>query len=470
MVRTRMAPSPTGNLHLGTAYAALWPYLFARKNKGKFFLRIEDTDRERSKKEFEENILEGLSWLGLDWDDEPYHQMDRLDIYKKYLDKLLNEGKAYYCFCSKEELDEERKKQIEAKQPIIYSGKCRDGNKKNLPFVVRFKMPLDRGVIEFEDVLHGKICIDSKLIGDTVIMRQNGIPLYNFANVVDDIDMEITHVIRGEDHISNTPKQVVLFEAFGKPLPSFAHYPLVLNEDRMGKLSKRSGTTTSLWDYKHEGYLPEALINYLVLIGWTPPGDKEILSKQEIIEKYDLKKMNKAAAAWNHQKLDWINGEYIRAMSDEELTQRLHEYLVDHPQKERIAEVVPLIKERIKKLSDFVPLTLPLFEEVEYDKAIFDKLQISNISKAWRSTLKYQIEKIIEKLEQLKKPWEQEEFEKTFRALAEELDIKSADLFQLIRVSAFGQPVTPPMLESMKIVGEEKIIQRVKKAAEFLSQ
>ncbi len=460
-VRTRMAPSPTGNLHIGTAYATMWPYIFARHNKGTFILRIEDTDQQRSTKEFEENIVNGLKWLGFDWDEDIYHQVDRLDTYKKYTQILLDSGNAYYCFCTKEELDEERKLQIEQKKPQIYSGKCRaltsDQVKQKLsqglPYVVRFKMPENRGNIEFDDITHGKISWDSNLIGDMVIMRQNGIPLYNYAVVVDDIENNITHVIRGDDHISNTPKQIVIYEALEKTPPRFAHSAMILNQDRIGKLSKRTGST-SLDSFREEGYLAEALFNYIAFLGWGDKVGKEIFSKEELIEKFDLTQMSKSGAAWNQDKLDWMNGEYIRAMSDEQLTKRLQDFLVDHPSKSKIKDLVPLVKERIKKLSDFVPLTNFIFEDPEYEIGVFKKLKINNI--------KTVLEKIVEKLEVLGKSWESEGFEKAFRDLAQELDIKVGDMFQLIRVAVSGQLITPPLFESIKIIGEEKVLDRIK--------
>ncbi len=468
-VKTRMAPSPTGNLHLGTAYATLWPYLFARKNNGQFILRIEDTDKERSTKEYAENILEGLTWLGFEWDRGPFYQTDRMDIYKKYSDELLSSGKAYLCFCSKEELEARRKFQQVEGLPQVYSGKCRklsveelkEKKSKGINYVVRFAMPEGRGSIEFEDLIHGKISIEAKLIGDTVIMRQNNVPLYNFAVVIDDIDMGITHVLRGDDHISNTPKQIVLFEAFGKEVPRFGHFPVILNQDRSGKLSKRTGST-AIADYKKDGYLPEALINYLALLGWTPSDGKEILSKDELIKKFDVKDMTKAAAAWNQEKLDWINGEYIRMLSDEELTKRLQEYLVDHPAKDSIAPVVPLIKERIKKLSDFIPLTNFLFEDQEYEMKVFNKIKTSQKKEI--------LEKILEKMVKMGGSWEAEEFESNFRDLADYFDISAGDMFQLIRIAISGQLVTPPLFESIKILGEDGTKNRVKEAIEFLSK
>ncbi len=465
-VRVRMAPSPTGNLHIGTAYATLWPYLFARHNKGTFILRIEDTDEGRSTKEFEENIIQGLKWLGLEWD-ELFHQMDRLDTYQKYADQLLSESKAYYCFCSKEVLEEDKRKQQADKKPIIYVGRCRDLDpneaKKRVEggedYVVRLKVPENRGAVEFDDVIHGKVSINSNLIGDTVIMRQSGVPLYNFAVVVDDIEMKITHIIRGDDHTSNTPKQILIYEALGKDIPEFAHFPVILNQDRHGKLSKRAGST-SVDDFRKDGYLAEALLNYISLLGFALPNGKEIFSKDELIAEFDLKKMTHTPAAWNEQKLDWLNGEYIRAMSDEELAKRLVEFLPDHPAKNEIAKVAPLIKERIKKLSDFVPLTDFLWEEPDYDMSEFRKLTIDS------GQLKIALKKVAEKLEKMPKPWNSKEFEETFRDLAKELGIKDAEMFQLIRLAVSGQLVSPPLFESIQILGEEETIKRAKKIAE----
>ena len=466
-VRVRMAPSPTGNLHLGTAYTTLFNYLFAKKNQGKFILRIEDTDKERNKPEFEENILSGLKWLGLNWDEGPYKQTERLENYQKASQKLLDSKDAYYCFCTPEELDVNRKEQISKGLPQIYSGKCRSLNpeesKKQIDegkrYVVRLKMPEDRGKITWNDLLHGEVSFDSSLIGDTVIMRANGIPLYNFAVVVDDIDMKISHVLRGEDHISNTPKQIVLFEALGAKIPEFAHWPSILNPDRMGKLSKRNNAT-SVDEFKHDGYLSEALVNYMALIGWTMPDEKEIMSLSEMEQTFDIKKMRLSGAAFDYNKLDWINGEYIRKITDEELTKRLQDYLVDHPAKEKIAPVVPLIKERIKKLSDFIPLTDFLFEKPEYDMAQFQKVKSKN--------QKEELHRISEQLEQMKIPWDAKEFEEAFKALAAELGISNLDMFQLIRVAVSGQLVTPPLFESIQILGKDETKNRIKDAINYL--
>lgn len=468
-IRTRMAPSPTGKLHLGTAYAALWPYLFARSQKGKFILRIEDTDAERSTKEYTTDIIGGLKWLGLEWDEGPFYQMERLEIFKQAAKRLVNEGKAYLCFCTKEELEEERKLQITSKLPQVYSGKCRQLTPKeidhkkqsDLGYVVRYKLPDKRGLVEFEDLVHGKVSIESKLLGDMVIVRQNGVPLYNFVVVVDDREMKITHVIRGDDHLSNTPKQILFFEALNSDVPEFAHIPIIMEQDRSGKLSKRTGST-GIERYKDEGYLPEAIVNYLASLGLALPDDKGILSKDELIKYFDIKKMIDHPAAWNHQKLDWINGEYIRAMSDEELANRLSDFLVDHPAKEKIRPLVPLVKERIKKLSDFIPLTNFLFEGSEYDIKIFNQLKVKDTDEL--------LEEIENILNGLAKPWESKEFEKIFRDLADKKGLLAGDIFQLIRVAFSGQLVTPPLFESMIFVGEDETIKRIKQAREFLNK
>lgn len=466
-IRVRMAPSPTGNLHLGTAYTTLFNYLFAKKNSGKFILRIEDTDKERNKQEFEENILEGLKWLGLNWDEGPFRQSERLENYKSAAEKLLSEGKAYYCFCSPFELEQERKDQIAQKFPPIYSGKCRnltrDRVDENLKagknFGIRFYMPEERGLVSFNDLVHGEVSFDASLLGDMVIMRESGIPLYNFAVVVDDIDMRISHVLRGDDHLSNTPKQILLFEAFGAAIPQFAHWPSILNPNRIGKLSKREGAT-SVDDYKKDGYFPEAILNYLALLGWTIPEGKEIMSLSEMEEAFDLKKMRLSPAAFDPQKLDWINGEYVRSMSDEELTKRLEEYLVDHPAKDKIGPAVPLIKERIKKLSDFIPLTDFLFNKPDYDLEVIRKLKIENPG--------LKIEKIKERLSGMQKPWDSKTFEEIFKNLAQELGISNTDMFQLIRVAVSGNLVSPPLFECIKILGEDEVLDRVAKAREFV--
>ncbi len=331
MVRTRFAPSPTGYMHLGNARTAIFSCIFARHNDGKFILRIEDTDKERSTKEYEESILEDLRWLGLDYD-EFYRQSDRFDIYKEYTQKLLNSGHAYLCFCQEEDIEKQREEAKAQGKAYRYPGTCRnlskeqieENIKKGIPYVVRFRVP-DGETVSFEDAIRGFISINVDDFGDFVIVRSDGIPVYNFVVVIDDALMGITHVIRGEDHISNTPKQILIYKALGFTAPVFAHLPVILGEDRT-KLSKRHGGT-SVRFYKENGYTAKALFNYLCLLGWSYK-DKEIFSKDEIIKLFDIKDINLSPAVFSHEKLYWLNGVYIREiLTESELLQDILPFL-----------------------------------------------------------------------------------------------------------------------------------------------
>ncbi len=430
-VRVRIAPSPTGSPHIGTAWQALFDFVFAKKNQGKFILRLEDTDRERYVPESVDQIYETFKWLGLNYDEGPdiggsfgpYIQSKRLDIYKKYADELLEKGAAY-----KEE------------------------------GAIRFETNKE-GETSWVDLRGNKtINFPNNTQEDFVILKTDGYPTYNFANVVDDHLMEISHVIRGSEFISSTPKHLMLYQAFGWQSPEFVHLPVLVGSDR-AKLSKRHGAKSAL-DFKKEGYLKEAVLNFLALLGWTHPEGKEIFSIEEMIKVFDFKDFNQSSAFFDETKLEWLNGEYIRQMSNEDLSKRLQEFLVDHPNRDKIAPVVPLIKERIKKLSDFVPLTDFLWEAPEYDLEVFNRLKIKD--------LRLTMEKVLEKLESMEKPWKAEVFEKTFRDLAEELKISVSQMFQLLRVAVSGQLVTPPLFESIQILGEEESIKRIKQATEFL--
>jgi len=338
--RVRFPPSPTGLLHIGNVRTALFNYLFAKKYGGAFVLRIEDTDRERSKKEYEEDIFEALRWLGLDADEGPeqgglygpYRQSERTAIYQKYLTQLLANGKAFYCFHTEAELEKEGERLFAAKQPPIHPCEYRDLGiaeaekmKEAKPdHIIRFKTPLGRTVV-FRDLIRGDVSFASDLIGDFSIAKSMDEPLYHFAVVADDYEMQISHVIRGEDHIANTPKHILLAEALGFPAPAYAHLPLILGPDR-SKLSKRH-TATSLREYRAAGYLPEALINFLVLLGWNPGGDREIFSKEELIREFSLEKVQKSGAVFDVAKLNWMNGEYIRKKSVAELAGLCRPYL-----------------------------------------------------------------------------------------------------------------------------------------------
>ncbi|MBI2593692.1 glutamate--tRNA ligase [Candidatus Daviesbacteria bacterium] len=438
-IRTRIAPSPTGSPHIGTAWQALFDFVFARKNNGKFILRLEDTDKVRFVPESAKQIDETLEWLGFEVDESPskggnfgpYIQSERLDVYRKYADELLEKGLAY-----------------------------------NDEGAVKFKMNKE-GSTAYHDLVGGEqssrggkdISIENSTQDDFVMIKSDGFPTYNFANVIDDHLMEISHVIRGNEYISSMPKYIQLYKSFGWTPPQFAHLPLLVGSDR-AKLSKRHGAKGAL-EYKRDGFLKEAIINFLALLGWSHPQGKEIFSLEDMIKVFDFKNFNPASAYFDETKLEWMNGEYIRRMPDEELTKRLQDYLVDHPAKEKIAPIVPLIKERIKKLSDFIPLTDFLFEKPEYDMEVFNKLKIRDIKSA--------VGKILEKVKQLKSPWDAKEFEGTFKELATELKISNLDMFQLIRAAVSGQLVTPPLFESIQILGEEETKNRIKEAQEFAS-
>src|SRR3990167_862492 len=436
-VRTRIAPSPTGMPHIGTAWQALFDFVFAKKNNGKFILRLEDTDRERYVPESEQQIYETLEWLGFDFDEGPkkvgdfgpYVQSERLETYKKYALELKDKGLAF---------EDEG--------------------------AIRFKIN-KIGQTTYHDLVGEKdITIENSTQEDFVILKSDGYPTYNFANVIDDHLMEISHVIRGNEYISSMPKYIQLYNSLGWTLPQFAHLPLLVGSDR-AELSKRHGAKSAL-DYKKEGYLKEAVINFLALLGWSHPEGKETFSLEDMIKVFDFKNFNNASAYFDETKLEWMNGEYIRNMSNEELTKRLQEFLVDlsggalaksdHPTEEEIRKIVPLIKERIKKLSDFITLTDFLWEKPEYDIEVFIKLNIKNLKEA--------LEKILEELEKMEKPWEAKLFEDTFRKLAEDLKISASQMFQLIRVAVSGQTVTPPLFESLQILGEEETINRVRES------
>ena len=455
-VRVRIAPSPTGeDLHIGNIYTGLINWAFARKNKGKFIIRIEDTDRARFVEGAREKILNSLKKFGLNYDEgpdiggpfAPYRQSERKDLYKKYAEELVEKELAYYCSCSKERLLELK----ESGKFIRHFSVC--DHKKKKSFVIRLKIP-DNQDISFEDVIRGKITINTSQIDDQILIKSDGFPTYHLAVVVDDHLMEISHVIRAEEWISSTPKHVLLYQSFGWQLPVFAHIPLLRNTDK-SKLSKRSNPVWASW-YLEQGFLPEAILNFLALMGWSHPQGKEIFTIEEFVEKFELKDVNPVGPVFDITKLEWMNGEYIRKMTDSELEERLDNYLVEHPAKGKLKPLIPLVKERIKKLSDFIPLSYFFFEEAEYDKVQFEKLNIKNQEEV--------LTRVLEELKKMQKPWQADVFEQAFRNLAKELDLSVTQMFQLIRVAISGQTVTPPLFESIKILGEEKVLKRVEDA------
>ncbi|MBI3109779.1 glutamate--tRNA ligase [Candidatus Daviesbacteria bacterium] len=422
-VKTRFAPSPTGLMHIGGVRTALYAYLVAKKAKGTFSLRIEDTDQTRLVEGAAEDIIGALKWLGLQFDGEIIYQSKRRDLYKEHTGKLLEKDFAY------------------EKDGAIY-----------------FKTKKE-GVTSWHDLVGSKdIAFPNNTQEDFVLIKSDGYPTYNFANVIDDHFMEITHVIRGNEFISSTPKHLMLYSAFGWTPPQFAHLPIILGTDK-SKLSKRHGAKAAS-EFRSDGFLAEAILNYMALLGWTPPSGKEILSLDEMIEEFDLVDVHLANPVFDITKLEWMNGEYIRKSQNSKLKTQIWEYLQRRHPEELIEKIVPLVKDRIKKLSDVVPLCDFLWEAPEYDKQEFDKLKVKSKKEI--------LTKILEKMETMGKPWDADSFEKTFRELADGMDIKAGEMFQLIRVAISGQLVTPPLFESIKILGEEETIERVQAAIDFL--
>ena len=471
-VRVRIAPSPTGYAHLGLVYQAIFDWVCAKKYNGKFVLRIEDTDRSRFVEGAEDVIYNSLKWTNLMPDEGPreggeygpYRSSERLEIYKKYANQLIEKGFAYRCFCTKERLDEMRKAQEDNHQPPMYDKTCRNLSTEEVnerletetPYVIRMKIP-ENQKITIRDEIVGNVEFDSSQIDDQVIIKSDGFATYHLAALVDDYLMKITHVFRGTEWLPSAPKHFLLWEYLGwkDNRPKYIHLPLLLNSEGQGKLSKRNAHA-SVEFYQKEGFLPEAVVNYLANIVWNHPEGREIFPIEEFGKALDLENnkfdIKPNGVKFDLQKLEWMNGEYIRSLPDDELTKRLQDFLVDHPSYEKISPVVPLIKERIKKLSDFIPLTYFLFENPEYDKEIFNKIKIEN--------KKEFLEKVIEKLKSFSVPWDPKVFENTFRQIAEQQNIKVGDMFQFLRVCFSGQLVTPPLFESIKIVGEDEVIKR----------
>ncbi|MCX6811916.1 MAG: glutamate--tRNA ligase [Candidatus Berkelbacteria bacterium] len=478
----RIAPSPTGKLHIGTARTALFNYLFARKNKGKYLIRIEDTDAKRSTKNYEKDILNSLKWLGLEGDDEPTRQMERIEIYKKYAENLLKEKKAYYCFCSIEKLEEERRKQISKKQPPRYSGKCRNLSEKEIETyqkedrepTIRLKIPEDRGTIAFNDLIRGEIKERASLIGDFVIIKSDGVPIFFFAGVIDDHLQKISHVIRGEDHISNTFSQILIYEAlkWGKKMPEFAHLPMILNADR-SKMSKRKGDFVSVSEFKKEGYLPKALVNFIALLGWHPRKEgkegKELYRSEELISLFDIEEVGKSPAIFDKQKLDYINGYYLRKLSDDELKSLIYpEHLAEGWQdKDKIIEkAIILVKDRMKKLSDFSELADYFFEKPVYDQ------EILIFKKSDKSLSQKGLSAAILKLKEIdKKDWQRHEvIQKALEEVVKKEKLNNGDVFWPVRAALSGREASPSPVELLWALGKNESLKRLSGALELINK
>lgn len=468
MVVSRFAPSPTGYLHLGNARTAIFSYLFARHHRGKFILRVEDTDRERSTKEFEEMLLEDLKWLGIEWD-EFYRQSERFDIYREYAEKLVQSGHAYPCFCTVEELEEERKRAEEKGVPYRYSGKCRALSKEEVeefkrqgkPYTIRFRVP-DGRVVVFEDLIKGHIAINVDDFGDFVIVRSDGTPTYNFVVVVDDALMGVTHVIRGEDHIPNTPKQILIYEALRFEIPKFAHLPVILGEDR-SKLSKRHGAV-SVKNYREEGYMPEALFNFLCLLGWSPPEEgREIFSKEELIELFTLEGVNSAPAVFNKEKLRWMNGVYIReVLSLDRLVEEFMPFLERagyRADKEYVKRVLQRTRDSFDTLLEGVERLRPFFaESLSYSEEAMAVLENQHS----RDVLELFLQKVQEG--QLNS----QKVKEIAKEIQRELNLKAKDVWHALRASLTGELEGVGVDILCDVMPKEKVVERVIKALTLL--
>lgn len=457
MIRTRIAPSPTGDPHIGTAYAALFNFAFAKKHCGKFILRIEDTDRTRLMPEAESKIAESLKWLGFTWDEGPFHQSERLGLYQKAANELVEKDAAYRCNCSVERLEKLRKEQQAKGLVPRYDGKCRDNPPTgDGPFVVRLKVPKEGGT-EFKDLIHGRINFENKDIDDTVLLKSDGWPTYHLAVVVDDHSMKISHVIRAEEWLSSTPKHVLLYEAFGWSIPEFAHLPLLRNPDR-SKISKRKNPVSLMW-YREQGYLPEAIINYLALMGWSMADGREKFSLQDFVDNFSLERVDPTGPVFDLKKLDWLNGEWIRSLSERELAEKLNVYTSVNPS--GVKKVVPLIQERLKKLNEFDSLTNFFFSEPKIGKKLI--LEAADSEEA----AKLKLTKTLNLFHGL--DWDLNKLEEETRKLAAESRWKSGDLFMTIRVVVTGSKVSPPLFETLSVIGKKRVLHRLQKAITLLS-
>jgi nondiscriminating glutamyl-tRNA synthetase len=492
-IRVRIAPSPTGPLHIGTARTALFNFLFARHVGGTFLLRLEDTDVARSSVDFERDIIDGLHWLGITWDEgpdaaggldrgpyAPYRQMQRLDVYGEAIDRLLAADLAYPCFCTPEELEADRKAQEAARQPPRYVGRCANLTAdERAERLAQGRRPATRfrvrpGVIGWNDLIRDRIEIDTaNLGGDFVIARADGTPLYHFTVVVDDAAMAISHVIRGEDHVGNTPKHILLFEALGYPVPVFGHLPLILNPDGT-KMSKRK-TQTAVDDYRREGFIREGLLNYLAFLGWSPGTEEDVLSLDQIVAKFDIDKVQKGGAKFDRGRLEWLNGQWIRRLPADELVDRLRPFLEAAaadgrigrvPSDDEVRALLPVVQERLPTLGAVVDLVGFLWiDDVDVDPHLI-------VPKRWDPATTH--EAIAAARDVLAEhdgvTWEADELEPPLRALAEARNWKAGDLFMAIRVATTGRTATPPLFDTLVALGRDRTLARLDAAEESLAE
>lgn len=462
-VRTRFAPSPTGYLHIGGVRTALFSWLYARHHQGSFVLRIEDTDRERSTEESVQVILDGMQWLGLDCDEGPFYQTQRYDRYKEIIRKLLDEDKAYHCYCSKEALEVMREEAMARGDKPRYDGRCRHSehpDKDNIQPVVRFKNPL-QGEVIIEDRIQGRVVYQNTELDDLIIARSDGTPTYNLTVVVDDMDMQITDVIRGDDHLNNTPRQINIFNALGADVPNYAHMPLILGADG-SRLSKRHGAANIL-QYKEDGYLPEALLNYLARLGWSH-GDQEIFSMNEMIEFFDIRDVNKSAASVNPEKLLWLNQHYIKTADPAELAGKLTDYFaqlgIDAADGPDISELVEVQKERSKTLLEMAEQSRCFYMDFESHDADAAKKHL-------RPVILEPLEKMREKFAALDE-WQDEKLHQVIDDTAAEFDIKMGKIAQPLRVAVTGGSVSPSIDVTLRLIGKKRVLARLDLALDYV--
>ena len=463
-VKTRFAPSPTGYLHIGGVRTALFSWLYARHHQGKFVLRIEDTDRERSTQESVDAILRGMEWLGLDHDEGPFYQTHRFDRYKQVIETLLDEGKAYRCYCTKEELDALRQTQQKNKQKPRYDGRYRDFNgtiPSDVDPVIRFKNPLE-GQVVIQDQVLGEIVINNSELDDLIIARSDGTPTYNLTVVVDDLDMNITHIIRGDDHVNNTPRQINMIDAMGGTLPNYAHVPMILGND--GKRMSKRHDAVSVSAYEDEGYLPEALLNYLVRLGWAH-GDQEIFSKEEMTALFSLEHVNKSAAAFDIDKLQWLNQQYIKQTPNERLSSWVELALSNKNIKvtstQQLNEIVELQKDRVKTLSEMTHAS-------EFFFADFDHYDEKSAKKHLKQSSLPILHAVKEKLSEIE-VWNAQNIQQCIHDYAEESELKLGKIAPPIRVAVCGSASSPSIDVTLALVGQARVITRIDQAINYIS-
>lgn len=460
-IRVRFAPSPTGYLHIGSARTALFNWLFAKQLGGTFILRIEDTDLERSTTASVDAILESMAWLGLSYDEGPYYQSKHMARYRQVIDALLSAGNAYRCYCSKERLEQVRTHQLANKEKPRYDGHCRDLSVSNAdaPFVIRFRNPED-GVVIVNDMIRGEIKISNAELDDLIIARSDGSPTYNFVVVVDDWDMKITHVIRGDDHLNNTPRQMNILQALGATLPQYAHVPMILGADGK-RLSKRHGAVSVL-QYRDEGYLPDALNNYLARLGWAHK-DQEIFSREEMVKLFDIHAVSRSPAAFNPEKLSWLNQQYLKNTAPSLLVEPFQQQLIalgvnfsDGPALEKI---IALQASRMKTLQDMARSSRYFFETVSH----YDELAAS---KHLTSEIRGPLQEVYSALQPLT-PWTKEAIHEVIQRVAEVAQIKMGALAQPIRVAITGNTMSPPIDDTILLIGKEEVLLRLERAIAF---